>query len=381
VVNAKEKYQKLLPGPIERFDQRNDILRRTRYDPEWIERAAAFYGPAHVRDKSGYRQEDYALGDASWYVENFFAIGCLGSNHKGLYAWESPHPESSKIPLDLKIEPSDPAEVSRKVKRAARFFGASLVGICKLDRRWLYSFVSDDVTGEHRPLEIPKDCRYAVVMAIEMDYSFIQTSPTGGAAAATGLGYSKMAFVAGLMAQFIRNLGYRAIPCGNDTALSIPIAIEAGLGELGRNGLLITEKFGPRVRLCKVFTDLPLAPDEPHFFGVEDFCRQCKRCAQECPSRAISFGARTAQALTVSNNPGVLKWPVNGEQCFKYWVANRLDCANCIRVCPYSKKGGRHHDLVRGIIKNVPWLNPFFIWLDGMLGYGKQLDPATIWES
>ena len=249
-----------------------------------------------------------------------------------------------------------------------------------MDRRWLYSHVSNDITGEHTRLEIPAEYRYAIAMAVEMDYAFMQTSPTGGAAAATGLGYSKMAFVAGLMAQFIRNLGYKAIPCGNDTALSIPIAVEAGLGELGRNGLLVTEKFGPRVRICKVFTDLPLAPDEPHYFGVEEFCRQCVKCARDCPSRAISFGERTVEALNISTNPGVLKWPVNGEQCFKYWVANRLDCANCIRVCPYNQPQGWHHDLVRGIIKHAPWLSPLFLWLDTVLGYGRQRDPATIWE-
>jgi epoxyqueuosine reductase len=379
-VNDKEKYKKSLVGPIERFNQRNDMFRRARYDPEWIERARPFYGPTQAQDKPGYRQEDHALGKAAWYVEHFFAMGCQGSNHKGLYAWEFPDPERAKMPLDLKIDVSDRAEVSRKVKKAARFFGASLVGICELDRRWIYSHVSNDVTGESNPLEIPKEYRYAIALAVEMDYSFIQTSPTGGSAAATGLGYSKMAFVAGLLAQFIRGLGYKAIPCGNDTALSIPIALEAGLGELGRNGLLVTEKFGPRVRLCKVLTDLPLVPDEPRFFGVEEFCRTCMKCAQDCPSRAISFGEKTAEAPTRSNNPGVLKWPVNAEQCFKYWIANRLDCADCIRVCPFDQEKGWHHDLVRGFIRNAPWLNPLFLWLDGVLAYGRQLDPASIWE-
>lgn len=43
----------------------------------------------------------------------------------------------------------------------------------------------------------------------------------------------------------------------NDISLSIPLAIEAGLGELGRNGLLITKDFGPCVRLCKIFTTCP----------------------------------------------------------------------------------------------------------------------------
>ncbi|HID64951.1 MAG TPA: reductive dehalogenase [Anaerolineae bacterium] len=379
-MNAKEKYQSLLVGPIERFDQRNDMFRRARYDPVWRERAKRYYGPAQGQDRAGYTQEDYALRNGAWYVERFFAMGIYGSNLMGLYAWECPDPRRARLPLDARIEVSDPAEVSRKIKRAARFFGASLVGICELDRRWVYSHVSNDITGEHTPLEIPEEYRYAIVMAIEMDYRLIRTSPAGGAAAATGLGYSKMAFVAGLLAQFIRGLGYKAIPCGNDTALSIPIAIEAGLGELGRNGLLITEKFGPRVRLCKVFTDLPLVPDEPYFFGVDDFCRQCMKCAQDCPSRAISFGGKTTEALNISNNPGVLKWPVNGEQCYKYWLANRMDCANCIRVCPFNKEEGWLHDLVRLGVKNAPWLAPLFVWLDGVLGYGRQPDPATIWD-
>lgn len=383
MANGKHRYQQLLVGPIERFDQRNDMFRRSRYDPEWVERAGRFYDPfpVRVRDRAGYGHEDYALSEAAWHVEDTCARGCQGSNHDGLYAWEGPDPVIAQVPAGLKVDLSHPAGAARKVKRAARLFGASLVGICELDRRWLYSHVSDDLTGEHRQLEIPDRFRFAIAMAVEMDYALIQTSPAGGAAAATGLGYSRMAFVAGLLAQFIRNLGYGAIPCGNDTALSIPIAVEGGLGELGRNGLLVTEKFGPRVRLCKVFTDLPLAPDQPHFFGVEEFCRVCLKCARDCPSRAISSGPRTPEALNVSTNPGVLKWPVNGEQCFKYWVANGLDCANCIRVCPFDQEDGWIHDLVRAGVKHTPWLDRLFLWGDRLLGYGQQLDPASIWEA
>ena len=186
-MNNKKKYQKLLVGPIERFDQMNDMFRRARYDPEWIERAQAFYGPAQVQDKAGYTHEDYALRNGAWYAGRYFAMGIYGSNLMGLYAWECPDPERARMPLDMKIDASDPAEVSRKVKRAARFFGASLVGICELDRRWVYSHVTNDITREHTPLEIPEEYRYAIAMAIEMDYSLIQTSPTGRAAAAATL--------------------------------------------------------------------------------------------------------------------------------------------------------------------------------------------------
>jgi epoxyqueuosine reductase len=377
MTNSRDRYEKLLVGTIDRFDQRQDMFRRSRYDPEWAKRSKAFYGQDRVRDKPGYTQEYHALVDASWYVEDFFAMGTKGSNHRGLYAWDTLDPN---MRFDRGVSICDSVEITRKIKTVARFFGASLIGICELDRRWLYSYVSNDITGESKLLEIPDEFRYAIAMAIEMEYAFIQTAPTGGAAAATGLGYSKMAFVAGLLAQFIRRLGFQAIPCGNDTALSIPIAVEAGLGELGRNGLLVTEKFGPRVRICKVFTDLPLVPDEPYFFGVEEFCRTCLKCAQLCPSRAISFEEQTAAAPTVSNNPGVLKWPANPEQCFKYWVANRQDCATCIRVCPFNQSEGWHHDLARAVIRRTSRLNWFFLWLDKVLGYGRQFAPETIWD-
>ena len=124
-----------------------------------------------------------------------------------------------------------------------------------------------------------------------MAYGGISGAPTYAASASTGSAYSRMALhQPGWLAQFIRGLGFQAIPCGNDTACSIPIAIDAGLGEIARNGLLITPKFGPRVRLAKVLTDLPLLPDRPIEFGVRDFCLICEKCARKCPSKSIMFG-------------------------------------------------------------------------------------------
>ena len=373
-MNSIEKYKKMFVGTIKRFNQRNDVFRRTDYDPKlmmWKERFRDREGKA---EKPGHTQMNCALTDASWYVENHFAMGNSGSNHKGFYAWDGSDPSVEK---KQKVALS-PEEATRNVKKAARFFGAALVGVCKLNSLWLYSQVVNDFTGEVQELNIPEDYRYAVVMAIEMDYDFIKTSPTGGSSAATGLGYSKMAFTAGLLAQFIRGLGYEAIPSGNDTALSIPLAVEAGLGELGRNGILITDKFGPRVRLCKVFTDLPLVPDTPKFFGVERFCELCKKCAEHCPPKAISSGEKTSEAITVSNNSGVKKWMINPEQCYRFWAANRTDCANCIRVCPFNQAQGWHHNIVRYLIKNIPVLNRLFLWLHSVLGYDQPASPNEV---
>jgi reductive dehalogenase len=213
-----------------------------------------------------------------------------------------------------------------------------------------------------------------------MDYEMFRASPTEIEGAATGLGYSRMAFVAGSLAHFIRNLGYTAIACGNDTGLSIPIGIDAGLGELGRHGLLITPKFGPRVRLCKVITDLPLKSDKPIEFGVSRFCDLCMKCAESCPSQAIQQGDRTTQALNVSNNPGVLKWPVDGEKCFKFWTKNNSCCGNCIRVCPFNKPDTRFHRMVKWHVKNLPQFDTFYKWMDDVCGYDKQINADDWWR-
>ena len=92
------------------------------------------------------------------------------------------------------------------------------------------------------------------------------------------------------IAQYITNLGYRAVASMNDSAVAIPLAIKAGLGEYGRHGLLITREYGPRVRLGKVFTDMPLAHDRPVRFGVKETCDICRACTNGCPAKAIDDG-------------------------------------------------------------------------------------------
>jgi reductive dehalogenase len=169
-----------------------------------------------------------------------------------------------------------------------------------------------------------------------MDQDVLASSPSAFSNISVGLGYSKMAFIAGSLAQFIRNLGYNAIPCGNDTALSIPLAIDAGLGQLGRNGLLITPKYGPRVRIAKVLTDMPLKVEKPIQFGVTDVCNRCKKCAENCKTEAISFQDMTSKGPTSSNNSGVLKWYVDPEKCYMFWNQNGAPCSTCITVCPFN---------------------------------------------
>jgi reductive dehalogenase len=368
------------PVPINRFDQKNEMFKRSLWDEKMRPYARGFYEEVVYQQKIGYRKLDYAFRNAAWNLEWGFGFGNARSN-SGLYAWEGVAARMKRFVEAGEQVKESPEEMSRIIKKAARFLGADLVGICEVHPNWVYSFEFNGLTREHYPINLPEDSRHAIVMAVEMDYGVIRSSPSGVGGAATGLGYSKMAFVANLLATFVRGLGYRAIPCGNDTALSIPLAMAAGLGEGSRMGLLVTEKYGPRVRLCKIFTNLPLQYDTYHGFGVMEFCKTCMKCATHCPSQAISYGDRMTEGPNISSQSGVLKWYVDAEKCFAFWGKNRMDCANCIRVCPYNKPMGIVHDAVRTVTRKTNLFNPFFVWMDTFLRYDKIQPAKKFWES
>lgn len=315
-----------------RFDERNIMFARS----VWDETCPCYHHTIEERiadiieeGKPGYSRVDVALYEAAWTIHD---------TYEGAFSWEQLRPPGAKPELDALPHYTvvNPEVMTSQIKRAAHLYGASLVGITTIDHRWVYSH---DRQGA--PIDIPDHYTHAIVMGIEMEPTGIGTSPALTASAVVGVAYSKMAFVIACLGEFIRNLGYDAIQMGNDTALSIPLAVDAGLGELGRHGLLITPQFGSRVRIGKVFTDLPLVCDHPVEFGVQEFCKTCKKCAEECEVEAISFEDEpTFGAVCKSNNPGVLKWPINAEECYRFWCENGGDCSTCIAVCPYTKQTG-----------------------------------------
>jgi hypothetical protein len=315
------------PEVLRPFDARNIVFSRRTWDVE-----AAFYGQAVHENaghwieggEPGYSRLEFARLRASWTVSDRF---------RGAYSWEKlGEPEPAL--RDRAPYVADRALASEQVKETARTFGADCVGICEVDRRWLYSHRRDGSA-----IVLPPEVRYAVVMAVRMDVAGILDSPSFRAGTATGVGYSRMAFGIACLAEFLRNLGYRALPMGNDTALSIPLAIDAGLGEMGRNGLLITPEYGSCVRICKVLTDMPLQPDRPISFGVAQTCRTCRRCAEACEVQAISATPEPSYEIVCrSNNAGIRRWAVNHDRCYCFWVENGASCSTCIAACPYTRR-------------------------------------------
>jgi reductive dehalogenase len=338
---------------------------------------------------------DYALMAASWHGAR--AGGGLSYGwdiHRyGMVRGQNLHELGPWNPSDLNMTWE---EASLAVKHAALFFGTSLAGIAELNPLWLYSdqysptrenrehaipVLREDDRFEKTPeaLYIPESMNRVIALAFEEDFHGIANSPGRLASAAVGNGYSRMAFTATSLAEFIRALGYRAIPAGNGTGLSIPMAIDAGLGQLGRLGLLITPKYGPRIRLAKVITDMPLMVDSPIDFGVTEFCKICMLCAEHCPSNAVTGGPRTREGKSPSNNPGTLKWYIESEKCYDF---NGFSCSNCKRVCPFTKPNNSWlHRMIRQIIEGrVSPVNKLMVSLDQASGYGQQLQDEKFWK-
>lgn len=338
--------------------------------------------------KPGYSLPDVQLSEGAWTLMHSTKPGT------GLLSWTR---ISVRTPVEMGVprHSAPPEEMANTVKAAARLFGASLVGIAPMNEAYfnLQQFGKDrppvDITFENvdapvvteRKHVIPQRMKWVVALAIRMDLDLLSRAPTSLGDASTALGYSHSVFVVSSLAEFIRGLGYEAIPSVNDTAQSVPFAVDAGIGELSRLNKLVTPEFGPAVRLCKVFTDLPMACDKPIDFGLVEFCKKCRKCAEACPSRALSFDAEPSfNTRGAWNNPGHQAWFEDSYKCFQYWQKTNSGCGICLASCPYSKGDQAWvHEAVKATASIAPVTDGAFRILDDGFGYGKQHDPEEWW--
>jgi reductive dehalogenase len=268
----------------------------------------------------------------------------------------------------VRTEAPDPVVMTQHIKRVARFLGASAVGIAAVNPAYLYSagrYPDDPVGGEHgsglaeskSPEETAKKYPFAIACVLAWDYNLGRAHRHRIGDAAYHFSQAQNHVTYANLAGYIRELGYSAI---QSHAQPMPIALAAGLGEIGRHGMLITEKHGSRVHLGDpILTDMPLVPDKPLDIGVEDYCKICKKCATTCPTNSISMGDKV-----VYN--GVEKYKIIWETCYRlrahvmaYWEI----CLTCVAVCPYTKPNAWWRTLAVESLKKTPiLLRPLVVW-------------------
>lgn len=370
---------------FEPFHQRYDVFSRANWDDavksdKAMEFWSAYIMPnARARKADGYSQRDYALRNAAWHFTKAFATlksGTEGRN-EGFNDTFTLHGPGWPERFDPDGDGGNPVSNSADLRKVATLFGADLVGFCEYDERWVYASKFSRMEQADKPVDVDERLPYVIVIITAMDRDLTATVPSALAATATGMGYTSDAVSLMSLAQYIRNLGYDAQASMNDTALNIPLAVQAGLGEYGRHGLLITKEFGPRVRIGKIFTDMPVAPDRPISFGVTEFCNICNACAAACPPRAIPDDAPKYDAPNKSSFSTIRKWTTDAEKCFKFWTSQNTECSICIRVCPYNRTFATRWDKAWRWMAGTR-LRKLALWLDTKLRKAGR-KPAESW--
>lgn len=271
----------------------------------------------------------------------------------------------------------DPVSLTDIMCRLGRYYGAVDVGITRLKSYHLYSHAGRraDNWGE----EIANSHAYAVVIVVAMDIDMIKQAPTVTVLMESSRQYVESAKIAHIAAQYLRLLGFaaRAHTDGHYEILCVPLAVDAGLGELGRMGLLMHREYGPCVRLSVVTTDAPLETSMVKRAFSEEFCRICKKCADNCPSQSITAGDEPSSR-------GFRHWSVDQERCYAFWKKIGTDCAVCIRACPYTKPNTLFHKMVRFYISRNSLNQRLALFFDDLL-YRRKVkissrNSYTVWR-
>lgn len=267
-----------------------------------------------------------------------------------------------------------PTENTSFLKDLTLYLGARSVGITALQPYHVYSHIGRGSGTYGEPIDVEHS--YAIAFSVEMDYEIMRSAPNAPVVMESARQYVEAAKIALQLGYFIRSQGYpaRAHIDGNYRVIAPLVARDAGLGEIGRMGLLMTPELGPRVRLGVVTTDIPINPD-PRYNGeaMIDFCRICVKCAENCPSKSIPFDGR-------QEIDGALRWRINPDTCFRYWNVIGTDCGLCMAVCPYSHPDNWEHNAIRWAIHRSGAARRAALWLDDLF-YGRKppRHPAPEW--
>jgi len=244
---------------------------------------------------------------------------------------------------DTPLVPRSPELAAELIKKVAHHYGATLVGVCRLNPGWVYDV---NVTGGERgAFEVPEHWRYAIAIGVPQEWDQVLSNPAHGTSYD---GYARAAVASGRLTAFLRALGYPARahhPPGTYDLIVPPILVDAGIGQQGRHGFVISPETGANFRAAVVTTSFPMAVDKPIDFGVEDFCNHCKICAEQCPSGSISM----ADSNEGMNHRGYRHWQINSTTCYNFWESamGPRGCRLCIATCPYSRKNNWVHEMVR----------------------------------
>ena len=230
--------------------------------------------------------------------------------------------EMKNPPLEIKHAPK---EIWNEIIKKSESLGIDLIGFAPIDENLM--FEKDYVGGIEFLYE------NGIVLGMEMDYDAINTAPDPPAGLESLRIYAELGEATNKLTDFIRSKGYKAIACHplGGPILYPAMAVKAKLGKIGRQGLLITRKFGPRQRLSLISVNAgPLPENQNPEIDISKFCENCRWCINFCPVHAIKEDPVVNEDGTITR--------IDSEKCFEYFYKT-TGCSVCIEKCPFHKVG------------------------------------------
>jgi len=335
--NILHNQDPLGPFPMEKLRRVNrptntiteDIRRIDLRDNAYGLAARGEYGPIVQKAVGKKQPERYPLSAAQKHVIDHIALI-----------------ESNPIAREKAPIPLEPEILTRHIKALGYFLKADVMGVCKVP---LSAYYSHDKQGN--PIETPYENAVIIVMRKESDAVHASSGRDWLGDPISFQAYQHLGMVTETIANYIRRLGWGASPqygpsfINKYSVLLPPLLLAAGIGEVSRAGIILNPFLGLGFKAAAVLTDMPIVPDKPIDFGLQSFCQNCKICAENCPSKAISTGDK------VMYN-GYETWKLDTRRCasFNFTNKNGTMCNRCVKSCPWSNPTTWSHNLVRTMV-------------------------------
>ena len=345
----------------EQYDERDTMFARNnvQYHPDLMEQYYSMHPENRSKDRQIHQKPEF--GDKEQIFYDPYTAPCFEAAFE--YLQES-MPLSDGKTAKQKIN-VDSVKFSQTISDLGKFYGACDIGFLQLSPHHFYSH-----KGRHEKNwgeKTDQTYQTAISIVVPMRTNMVKMGPTSCMLQESAQKYVEAAKISNIIAGYIRQFGYRARAHndGNYDVLCVPIAVESGIGELGRMGILMHKIHGPCVRLAVVTTDIKLPESSPQkSCYMEEFCKICKKCADNCPSGSI-----THDDEPLSRN--FRHWSIEQEKCYSYWKTMGSDCGICIGVCPYTKPDTLIHKIVRFYISRNPLNQRIALFMDDFL-YGRH---------
>jgi len=222
-------------------------------------------------------------------------------------------------------------EMTDRLIDLANSLGVDFIGIADSN-----GFLNKDYQG-NKPQEIMENCKNIIIIGVSIPKGCFEPLPKGRAEYTNTLmaATATLRIIGFKLSKFIESIGYLATLAPSEGSefgywyadkeiLKADFSMKyacylSGIGKFGLNQLIITDNFGPKIRMAGIITDAPLLSDLPSKDFVDDRCKDCHKCIDICPVSALSKDGT-----------------INRQKCRDYMFneLGGLRCGLCIKVCP-----------------------------------------------